>query len=220
MKKLIWSLLFILMTPFAFSQSVIVDEGIEKLGGGYNTAIRVYLPYVSLDLFQDSWVDFLKDNKAKVKKSKEEIDAKNVLISAMGGDTITVFSTITPVDSGFQLAAVFMRDEKSISSKSHPKEASWLMKFFKEWGIKLSVLALDNRIQNEEKVVKDKSKEKKSLENNSDYLLQSNTSMKKQIADNEKRIDENKVKITSTISEIDSVTFLIQQIKIQQQNLK
>lgn len=46
---------------------MIVDEGLEKLGGAYNTAIRVYVPYTSEDLLVDKWVDFLKENKAKVK---------------------------------------------------------------------------------------------------------------------------------------------------------
>ena len=220
MKTLIAILFFLSFSAFGFSQSVIVDEGLEKLGGGYNTAIRVYLPYVADDLLADAWVDFLKENSAKVKKSKEEINAKNVVINGLGADTIIVYSTITPVDSGLQLAAVFMRENIAISTKSHPKEASWLIKFFKDWGKKISNQALLNKIEEEEKVVKDKGKDKKSLENNTDYLEQSNANMKKQIGENEKRIDDNKIKIKNTIAEMDSVNLLIQQIKFQQQNLK
>ena len=220
MKTLIAILFFLSFSAFGFSQSVIVDEGLEKLGGGYNTAIRVYLPYVADDLLADAWVDFLKENSAKVKKSKEEINAKNVVINGLGADTIIVYSTITPVDSGLQLAAVFMRENIAISTKSHPKEASWLIKFFKDWGKKISNQALLNKIEEEEKVVKDKGKDKKSLENNTDYLEQSNANMKKQIGENEKRIDDNKIKIIKTIAEMDSVNLLIQQIKFQQQNLK
>jgi hypothetical protein len=220
MKTLIAILFFLSFSAFGFSQSVIVDEGLEKLGGGYNAAIRVYLPYVADDLLADAWVDFLKENKAKVKKSKEEINAKNVVINGLGADTIIVYSTITPVDSGLQLAAVFMRENIAISTKSHPKEASWLIKFFKDWGKKISNQALLNKIEEEEKVVKDKGKDKKSLENNTDYLEQSNANMKKQIGENEKRIDDNKIKIIKTIAEMDSVNLLIQQIKFQQQNLK
>jgi hypothetical protein len=220
MKTLTAILFFLFFSAFGFSQSVIVDEGLEKLGGGYNAAIRVYLPYVADDLFADAWVDFLKENKAKVKKSKEEINAKNVVINGLGADTIIVYSTITPVDSGFQLAAVFMRENIAISTKSHPKEASWLIKFFKDWGKNISNQALLNKIEEEEKVLKDKSKDKKNLENNTDYLELSNANMKKQIGDNEKRIDDNKIKIKNTIAEMDSVNLLIQQIKFQQQNLK
>jgi hypothetical protein len=220
MKKIIALLFFVFVSFFGFSQGVIVDEGLEKLGGGYNTAIRVYLPYVPNDLFADSWIDFLKENKGKVKKSKEEITAKNVVINGVGADTLTIYSVIVPVDSGFQLAAVFMRENMAISSKNHPKEASWLIKFFKEWGAKISNQALENNIKDQEYVIKDKNKDKKSLENNTSYLEQSNANMKKQISDNEKRIDENKIKIKTTIAEMDSVNLLIQQIKIQQQNLK
>ena len=183
MKKAIVILFIFFGWVKAFSQSVIVDEGLEKLGGGYNTAIRVFLPYVSQEQISDSWSDFLKDNKAKIKKSKEEITAKNVVIAGMGADTLLVYSTITPVDSGFQLAAVFIRDNMAITSKNHPKESSWLTKFFKEWGIKLSQQALEEKIQDQEKVIKDKSKDKKSLENNTDYLEQSNANMKKQIGE-------------------------------------
>jgi hypothetical protein len=220
MKTLIAILFFLSFSAFGFSQSVIVDEGLEKLGGGYNTAIRVYLPYVADDLLADAWVDFLKENSAKVKKSKEEINAKNVVINGLGADTIIVYSTITPVDSGLQLAAVFMRENIAISTKSHPKEASWLIKFFKDWGKKISNQALLNKFEEQERVVKDKGKDKKSLENNTDYLEQSNANMKKQIGENEKRIDDNKIKIKNTIAEMDSVNLLIQQIKFQQQNLK
>ena len=98
--------------------------------------------------------------------------------------------------------------------------ASWRIKFFKDWGKKISNQALLNKIEEEEKVVKDKGKDKKSLENNTDYLEQSNANMKKQIGENEKRIDDNKIKIIKTIAEMDSVNLLIQQIKLQQQNLK
>ena len=220
MKKAIVILFIFFGWVKAFSQSVIVDEGLEKLGGGYNTAIRVFLPYVSQEQISDSWSDFLKDNKAKIKKSKEEITAKNVVIAGMGADTLLVYSTITPVDSGFQLAAVFIRDNMAITSKNHPKESSWLTKFFKEWGIKLSQQALEEKIQDQEKVIKDKSKDKKSLENNTDYLEQSNANMKKQIGDNENRIESNKLKIKTTITEMDSVNVLIQQIKLQKDNLK
>jgi hypothetical protein len=220
MKPIIAILFFLFFSAFGFSQSVIVDEGLEKLGDGYNTAIRVYLPYVADDLLAEAWVDFLKENKAKVKKSKEEINAKNVVINGLGADTLIVYSVITPVDSGLQLAAVFMRENIAISTKSHPKEASWLIKFFKDWGKNISNQALLNKIEEEEKVVKDKGKDKKSLENNSDYLEQTNANMKKQIDDNEKRIDDNKIKIKTTIAEMDSVNLLIQQIKFQQQNLK
>lgn len=220
MKTLIAILFFLSFSAFGFSQSVIVDEGLEKLGGGYNTAIRIYLPYVADDLLADAWVDFLKENKAKVKKSKEEINAKNVVINGLGADILIVYSTITPVDSGLQLAAVFMRENIAISTKSHPKEASWLIKFFKDWGKNISNQSLLNKIEEEEKVLKDKGKDKKSLENNTDYLEQSNANMKKQIGENEKRIDDNKIKIKNTIAEMDSVNLLIQQIKFQQQNLK
>ena len=88
MKTLTAILFFLFFSAFGFSQSVIVDEGLEKLGGGYNAAIRVYLPFVADDLLADAWVDFLKENKAKVKKSKEEINAKNVVINGLGADTI------------------------------------------------------------------------------------------------------------------------------------
>lgn len=220
MKTIPAILFFLFVSAIGFSQSVIVDEGLEKLGGAYNTAIRVYVPYTSEDLLADKWVDFLKENKAKVKKSKEEITAKNVVINGLGADTLLVYSTIIPVDSGFQLAAVFMRESTAISTKSHPKEASWLIKFFKDWGKGISNQALLDQIENQEKVLKDKGKDKKSFENNTDYLEQSNVNMKKQISDNEKRIDDNKIKIKNTIAEMDSVNLIIQQIKIQQQNLK
>jgi hypothetical protein len=220
MKTLTAILFFLFVSAFGFSQSVIVDEGLEKLGGAYNTAIRVYVPYSNEDLLADKWVDFLKENKAKVKKSKDEITAKNVVINGLGADTLIVYSTITPVDSGLQLAAVFMRENIAISTKSHPKEASWLIKFLKDWGKNISNQALLNKIEDQEDVLKDKGKDKKSLENNTDYLEQSNANMKKQISDNEKRIDENKIKIKNTIAEMDSVNVLIQQIKFQQQNLK
>jgi hypothetical protein len=220
MKKILVFLFLIISTLTTNAQSVIVDEGLEKLGGAYNTAIRVYIPYATEDLLADKWVDFLKDNKGKVKKSKEEITAKNVVINGLGADTLLVYSTITQVDSGFQLAAVFMRENSSISSKNHPKEASWLMKFLKDWGKNIANQALQNQIEDQEELLKDKGKDKKSFENNSSYLEQSNANMKKQISDNEKRIEENKIKIQNTILEMDSVNLLIQRIKLQQQNLK
>jgi hypothetical protein len=220
MKTLTAILFFLFVSTIGFAQSVIVDEGLEKLGGAYNTAIRVYVPYTSEDLLADKWVDFLKENKAKVKKSKEEINAKNVVINGLGADTLIVYSTIAQVDSGYQLAAVFMRENIAISTKSHPKEASWLIKFLKDWGKGISNQALLDEIESQEKVLKDKGKDKKSFENNTEYLEQSNANMKKQISDNEKRIDDNKIKIKNTIAEMDSVNLIIQQIKLQQQNLK
>jgi len=113
-----------------------------------------------------------------------------------------------------------MRENIAISTKSHPKEASWLIKFLKDWGKGISNQALLDQIENQEKVLKDKGKDKKSFENNTDYLEQSNANMKKQISEKEKRIDDNKIKIKNTIAEMDSVNLIIQQIKIQQQNLK
>lgn len=220
MKTLNAILFFLFVSTIGFAQSVIVDEGLEKLGGAYNTAIRVYVPYTSEDLLADKWVDFLKENKAKVKKSKEEINAKNVVINGLGADTMIVYSTIVQVDSGYQLAAVFMRENVAVSTKSHPKEASWLIKFLKDWGKNISNQSLLNKIEDQEKVLKDKGKDKKSFENNTEYLEQSNANMKKQISDNEKRIDDNKIKIKNTIAEMDSVNLIIQQIKLQQQNLK
>lgn len=56
------------------------------------------------------------------------------MINGLGADTMIVYSTIVQVDSGYQLAAVFMRENIAVSTKSHPKEASWLIKFLKDWG--------------------------------------------------------------------------------------
>lgn len=221
MKKLGLLFLMIAISSFSYGQKVVVDEGLESLGDGYNNAIRVFVPHTSEKALTKKWNEFLKKNHAKVKSGKSNtITGLYTVINGIGPDSMTVYSKITEFQNGFQLAAVFQRGNDYISSTRTPKEASMLQGLLKQWGTDISKEALLEKIEDAEDVLKGQNKDKRNLENSTKSLTESNESMKKQIADNEKRIEENAKKLSTLQSEIETQTILIDGIKAKQLDLQ
>ena len=101
--KNILSILFVAISIVnASAQKVNVEPSSLQTDDGYNAAFTVNIPYASLKTVEKKWTSFLKDNNAKVKSSKSEIEGKNATIKAIGPDTLQIFSKI---DEGSRLWA-------------------------------------------------------------------------------------------------------------------
>ncbi len=221
MKKLRLLFMMISISSFSYGQNVIVDEGLEALGEGYNNAIRVFVPYTNEKVLTKNWNEFLKKNHAKVKSGKSNtIIGLYTVINGIGPDSMTVYSKITELLNGFQLAAVFQRGNDNISSVRHPKEASMIQGLLKQWGLDISREALAEKVEEADDVLKGQNKDKRNFENNTKSLEQSNESMKKQIEENEKKSEENSKKLMTLQKEIENQTILIGGIKAKQLELK
>lgn len=221
MKKILLLFLLVALSTFSYGQKVIVDEGLESLGDGYNNAIRVFVPHTSEKALTKKWTEFLKKNNAKVKTSRSNtITGLYTVINGLGPDSMTVYSKITELSDGYQLAAVFQRGKECISSSRTPKEASMLQSLLKKWGADIGNEALLEKLEEAEDFLKGQNKTKRNLENNTKSLTQSNEAMKKQIADNEKKMEENTKKLGLLQTEIEAQTILIDGIKAKQLELK
>jgi hypothetical protein len=176
----------------AFGQKVNIEEGLEALGSGYNKAYKVYIPHADVKLTTKRWSDFLKKNKAKVKTLKGGlINGQNTVINGLGPDSIQVYSKINEAFDGVMLAAAFDRNGTFLSPSSTLNDAKLIQQLLKEWATEVAKEALDEKIEDAAKLLAGKMKEKKNLEEDNTDLIGSNEKMKKQIAENERKITDN-----------------------------
>lgn len=221
MKKLCMLVSMIFLSSLSYGQKVVVDEGLESLGDGYNNAIRVFVPHTNEKTLTKKWNEFLKNNHAKVKSGKSNtITGLYTVINGISPDSMTVYSKITEFQSGFQVAAVFQKGNEYIASSNHPKESSMIQGLLKQWGTEISKEALLKKLEDEEDVLKGQNKNKRNLEGSTKSLEENNESMKKQIAENEVKIEENKQKLLILQSELGKQTDIIDGIKAKQFELQ
>lgn len=217
------NLLVILMmfcSVHVFGQKVNIEEGLEALGSGYNKSYKVFIPHADVKLATKRWSDFLKKNKAKVKTLKGGlINGQNTVVNGLGPDSIQVYSKINEAFDGVMLAAAFDRNGTFLSPSSTLNDAKLIQQLLKDWATEVSKEALMEKIKDAEKLLSAKMKDQKNLEEENSDLIGSNEKMKKQIAENERKITDNSNAIDKLKGEVIEQGKNVETIKDKQKDL-
>ena len=210
---------FLLITASAFAQKITIENAIDNIGGGYNSSYRVFVPHADMKLLEKRWTKFLRDNNAKVKTPKNEINGQNAIINGIGPDTLQIFSHLQEAIGGVQLVAAIQRKGNFIKPDNSP-EAKSLERLLHDFAKTVSQEAIEKKTEIASDELETKQKEKNSLEKSSKRLNESNTEMQKTMVENQNTIDANTKRLLQLKDEIDNANKAVETIKAKTKELE
>ena len=199
------------------AQKLTINNVSENLGGSYNPALQISIPHASTKTVEKKWNSFLKDYKAKVKSSKDEITGQRFVLKEK--DTMEVYSKITENADGVSLSAAFLRDGTFITSTTDPNDYDMLSKLLHDLALPIAKDGLDKKIEAATEIFEDKTKEHDNLVKRNERLHDDNEKMKGKISDNERETQDNEKKISGLKSAIEQQKSAVEEIKSKSKDL-
>ncbi|MEP7265526.1 MAG: hypothetical protein ABI772_13555, partial [Bacteroidota bacterium] len=202
MKKIILTVIALFVIQSAFSQSIAITTGMEKLNDEFQSAFNVFIPHSTTKAASRAWVDFLKDHRGKVKTSGSDITSLNAIISEISRDTMQVYAKVSEVANGAVLVVGFQLPSGFITESTHPVEAQAIMKILHDLALPVAKDGLKDKINVAEKAYDSKVKDNESIVKSNEHLRSENEKMQNKIHENEREIKENEQKINTMKTEL------------------
>ena len=204
MKNILTILLIYLSGLYATAQKISVTTSTEELGSGYNSAYTVFIPHSTERAVEKKWIDFLKDNDAKVKSNKHGINGQNAVIKSICPDTLQVYSKITENADGISLIAAFSKGGTFIAPATFNDDSKMIERMLQGLALPLAKDGLEDKIKAASKGLDGKLRDQESLEKQNEHLASENEKMKNKISDNEREIKDNDHKISDLKVEVEN----------------
>lgn len=220
MKNLFASVFLFFIAVSLSAQTVSVAPSIERIGKGYNAAYRIEIPHADRAFVEKEWRSFLKEHNAKVKGSKGEVNAEEVVIAALGSDEMRFISDVSEISSGTLVRVAVERNHSFVSKATHPETAGQLEGLFRRWSLDVASASMNQRIASAKDLIVKQTREIESLNRSTKRLEQNNESLRKQLADNEKTIEENSVNVTGLSKALEEQNKLLQELEKMKSELK
>jgi hypothetical protein len=220
LKNLLTFVILFFVASTASSQSVSVEPSIERIGKGYNAAYRIDIPHADPAFVEKEWRSFLKEHKGKVKGSKGEVNAEEIVIPALGSAPMRFLSDVDETSSGTLIRVAVERNQSFVAKATHPETASQLEGLFRRWSLDVALASMTKRIETTRELINKNTREVESLGRSTKRLEQSNESLRKQIEANEKTIGENNVNVTGLTKALEEQTRLLQEFEKKKSDLK
>ena len=219
MKK-IFSILFVCSSVLlANAQKITVTTSTEELGNGFNSAFTVFIPHTTVRAVERKWVDFLKDNDAKVKTSKKGINGQNAVIKAICPDTLQVFSKIDENAEGISLIAAFSKNGTFISPSTFVDDAKMIDRVLHTIAMPLAKDGLEDKVKAAQKLLDAKISDQEELEKRNTKLANEIEKMKKETQENEREIKDNEHKIIDLKADVENKKTTLENIKNKSKDL-
>jgi hypothetical protein len=218
--KLLLTIAILAVSNCAFSQNVKVEEVIDELGGGFNNAYRVTIPHSTEKAVEKSWTSFLKDNRGRVKESKHVIRGENVVIPALGLDSLQIFSRIKEYEDGIILTVAVQQRGIYMNSVTSPANNAQMAEILRGMALSLSRDGIQEKIKSATDVLEDKVKEQNNLRNDNENLTRDNEKMRREIQENENDLKKNNERLESLKNEINAQQQTIETIQSKSRELQ
>ena len=186
MKNILSILFLVISIGNATAQKVNVESSSLETNDGYNAAFAVSIPHASLKTVERKWSDFLKDNNAKVKSSKSEMNGKNAIIKNIGPDTLQIYSKIDEVVEGVSLTVAVSKRGSYIAPATFPADAKMMERILKDFATPIAKDALDNKISVASKLLGVKMLDLEDMHRRDKRLASDIEKMKVRISENER----------------------------------
>jgi len=190
MKKLALIVISILFIIPAFAQKTKVQESTEKIAGGKNNTLVVWIRESNKKDVEKEWVSLMKKNKAKV-SSKKEIFADDAVLPLISSNTVDVYAIIEQKDNDVKLIVAFDLGGAFLNSKEHSAQFKAAERMIYDFAVEISKQSVQNSIAAEQKKMSDLEKKKDNLEKDTKKKEKEIEDYKKKIEDNEKDIKKN-----------------------------
>ena len=218
MKSIVSILILSIISIHLNAQKITITNVSENLGGSYNPALQISIPHANTKTVEKKWNSFLKDYRAKVKTSKDEIVGHHFVLKAT--DTLEVFSRITESADGVTLTASFSRDGIFISAITDQTDFDMLSKLIHDMALPIAKDGLDEKIDDAAGAFEGKTKEHDNLIKSNERLQKDNEKMKSRISDNEREINDNEKKIRNLNATLEQQKSGVDEIKSKKKDLE
>lgn len=188
------SLLFVLWLSVILSygqKKIEVKSSSEKFSTGTVDALVVNIYEADVKFVKKSWKKLLKGYNGKIKMGSE-IFADNALIKDLSSNTVDIYSKINEKKDGIvEIVCAMDLGGVFLSESSNSDKYKVFKKIFKSFAINVSKDAVKEKIDEQEKILKQLSKNKENLISDKEKLSKEIEKYKQKIADNEKAIEQN-----------------------------
>jgi hypothetical protein len=215
MKKITLTLSALLIILGANAQKISVKDGSERFANGSHNAYTTFIYEINKDDAESKWKSFLKDFKnEKVKSEKGEIVGDNVLIKDWGNNPVDVYATfeedkktnVVIMHVAFDLGGAYLRGSDGDKHKMAEK-------LIKEFAIKTTKEALEDKVKDLEKSLSKLEDNQKELEKDNKNAKSDIESYKEKIKKSEDDINKNEADQTKKKAEIEAQKKVVEEVK-------
>lgn len=220
MKKTILLILMLFMVQGVFAQNVSIENGIDQIGGGYNPSLRVKIPHTDEKTLKKKWISFLKDNGAKVRKSRKEIKGEHTVINGLGAEALEIFSSMSMETEGMLLKVAFVKAGVFVSPTGDETYMKRLETIMYDFALTQAKEGVNKKLEAVNDQFKKEKKEQQKLIKNNERMAAENESMKKRIEKNEAQTKENVEKVEQTKKNIETHSQSLELLRAKLNELK
>ena len=215
MKNITLTLSALLIILVANAQKISVKDGSEKFSNGSHNAYTTSIYEINKDDAESKWKSFLKDFKnEKVKSEKGEIVGDNVLIKDWGNNPVDVYATFEEdkktnvfiMHVAFDLGGAYLTGSDGDKHKMAEK-------LIKEFAIKTTKEALEDKVKDQEKALSKLEDNQKELEKDNKNAKSDIESYKEKIKKSEDDINKNEADQTKKKAEIEAQKKVVEEVK-------
>jgi len=215
MKKITLTLSALLIILGANAQKISVKDGSERFANGSHNAYTTFIYEINKDDAESKWKSFLKDFKnEKVKSEKGEIVGDNVLIKDWGNNPVDVYATfeedkktkVVIMHVAFDLGGAYLTGSDGDKHKMAEK-------LIKEFAIKTTKEALEDKVKDQEKALSKLEDNQKELEKDNKNAKSDIESYKEKIKKSEDDINKNEADQTKKKAEIEAQKKVVEEVK-------
>ena len=215
MKKITLTLSALLIILGANAQKISVKDGSERFANGSHNAYTTSIYEINKDDAESKWKSFLKDFKnEKVKSEKGEIVGDNVLIKDWGNNPVDVYATfeedkktnVVIMHVAFDLGGAYLTGSDGDKHKMAEK-------LIKEFAIKTTKEALEDKVKDQEKALSKLEDNQKELEKDNKNAKSDIESYEEKIKKSEDDINKNEADQTKKKAEIEAQKKVVEDVK-------
>lgn len=206
MKKIITLAIALSLGITAYSQKIKVKESNESIGGASHNALTVTLYEISPSDAEDAFRSFIKKYDGKRSSKEGAVFSDHAMIKDMGNNTIDIYGKAQGKkgDPEITFVVAFDLGGAFLNSGDHKEQYKIAEKIVKEFAIKATKDAIEEKLKAAQKIESNFEDEQKSLEKENKNLNDDIADYKAKITKAEQDIAKNKTDQDKKKAEIEA----------------
>jgi hypothetical protein len=214
MKKIVTLSIALTMGLSVFAQKIKIKESSENIGGGNHHALTVTLYEISPSDAEDAFRSFMKKYDGKRSSKDGAIFVDHAMIKEMGNNTIDIYGKAIGKkgDPEITFVVAFDLGGAFLNSGDHKDQYKIAEQIVKEFAVKATKDAIEDKLKAAQKVQSNFEDEQKSLEKENKNLNDDITEYKEKITKAEQDIAKNKTDQEKKKAEIETQKKIVAEI--------
>ncbi|MGB0862875.1 MAG: hypothetical protein ACPG19_02495 [Saprospiraceae bacterium] len=223
MKRVLLSVLAILIVVVYSNAQILVQEGTISMSQGLQNGFSVNLPGGEVEELGKMWVKHLKEykgKKAKYNKKTNEYFANNLKIEEISKNTVDVYAVFAPVNEGVRAIVWYDMGGAYLNSEAHGNSAIVGQKIVYDFAAKVKRKQAKLVIEGEEEKLKGLEKDMEKLGKDEADIKKSIEELKAKLDKLQERVKNNKTAQSSKQEEVSQQKAVLKKAKITLEKIK